>query len=312
MTAPVNEDLAEFAKWHIASGDIDPAYPVLAALTEALCDNDDETLRFIFLYVTYYDLPSAIGAWKRGVFRQPGCPPDDLTARFPTGTERRAHRSPRKLVAHLADLDHLANKHGSLTNWLLPATGENPHENWVTSQVLLQQPHGNGRWAAYKTGEILATVLGWPLQPTDAGHAFSSGPRKGLADCYPATEALTGFTPDVVDQLDTQTAGLQRWLSDRLDNETPVEQIETVLCDWHSTLKGGYYIGHDIDQMLSQTTRARNRGVIDDEIVDDLTRIRANVFAPRWLGEANNWVGVRPALKNWYKDHGVLKWWDWA
>ena len=309
--APVNEDIAEFARWHLASGDVDPAYPVLRRL---LPDGDEQALRFVFLYVAYYNLPSALGAWSRGVFTEPGRLPDETVAKFPTGTERRGHRSPETLIAHLADLAKIAEQHGGLVPWLreaFPSGGLSEGANWRSIQTDLRTVRGNGRWAAYKTGEILGTVLGWRLEPTDAGHDFSTGPRKGLADCYPETAHLSGFQPHVVSALDTHTRDLARWFVDKVGAHVPVEQVETILCDWHSVVNGGYYVGHDIDLMLEQINRAVERGVIDSETADRLLEIRAREFDHRWLGEIKGWDGVRRPLKRYYREHQIIRWWDW-
>lgn len=55
-------DLRTFAEWHVASQDIDPVYPVLADIEGELCRDDYERVWFTFLYVAYYNLPSAVMA----------------------------------------------------------------------------------------------------------------------------------------------------------------------------------------------------------------------------------------------------------
>jgi hypothetical protein len=302
-------DLATFAYWHIKSGDIDPVYPVLETLHTILCDDDEEALRFTLLYVTYYNLPSAIGAWSRNVFNKPGRLPELSIAKYATGTERRAHRMPHKLVEHLDYLDGIAANYGSLTAWLTHDLTDNPYHNWRLLQDRLRSVRHNGRWAAYKTGEILATVHKYPLKPTDAGHDFSSGPRKGLADCYPESAAISGFKPDAVNALDKLTNDLQEFLNLNVGSHVPVEQVETVLCDWHSLLKGGYYVGHDIDVMLEQGNKALSNGVLIESDYDELMFAREQAFTHNWLGEYNDWTGIRKDLKTLYRDSGKLEWW---
>jgi hypothetical protein len=302
-------DLATFAYWHIKSGDIDPVYPVLETLHSILCNDDEEALRFTLLYVTYYNLPSAIGAWSRNVFNQQGRLPELSIAKYATGTERRAHRMPHKLIEHLDYLDGIAANYGSLTAWLTHDLTDNHYHNWRLLQDRLRSVRHNGRWAAYKTGEILATVHKYPLKPTDAGHDFSSGPRKGLVDCYPESAAITGFKPDAVNALDKLTHDLQEFLNLNVGSHVPIEQVETVLCDWHSLLKGGYYVGHDIDVMLEQANKAVSTGVLIDIDYDELMFAREQEFAHCWLGEYNNWNGIRKDLKTLYRDSGELQWW---
>lgn len=301
--------LANFAYWHVRSGDIDPVYPVLRILHDLLCDDEEEALRLTFLYVAYYNLPSAVAAWNRGVFTKPGRLPDLTIAKFPTGTERRAHRMPHKLVEHLAYLDGIASNYGSLSAWLETAVQLDPANNWQNIQHTLRNVRHNGRWAAYKTGEILATVHRYDLEPTDAGHDFSSGPRAGLADCYPETANMVGYKPNTVRVLDNYTWSLKLWLEEETKGVYPIEQVETVLCDWHSVQKGHYYVGHDIDLLLEQTYRAAADGRFNSTDLGQMLDARGEAFESRWLGEANDWDGVRKPLKRAYIDDGIIEWW---
>lgn len=304
------EQLAQFAYWHIRSGDIDPVYPVLQQLHDYYCSHEEEALRLTFLYVAYYNLPSAVAAWNRNVFNKDGRLPDTPIAKFPTGTERRAHRMPNKLIEHLDYLDGLAAGYGSLHTWLTHDLTTDARQNWRMIQDKLRSVRHNGRWAAYKTGEILATVHGWPLQPTDAGHDFSSGPRKGLADCFPEAAQIVGYKPEPVRKLDQLTDDLTEWLEASLGITVPVEQTETVLCDWHSVQKGHYYVGHDIDLLLEQTNKAKEAKRLTRQSYDTLIESRRMSFEERWLGEANGWDGVRKYLKRLYIDEGKVCWWE--
>lgn len=215
----------------------------------------------------------------------------------PTGTERRAHRDPAQFAPHIYELGRM------LTPDYIDVLQT---MNWYELQDELARWRGNGRWAAYKTGEMLGQVNDWPIEPLDAGHANSSGPRKGLGDIYPDLVPLTGNHPSVIRLLDRRTERL----ADAL--ELPVRQVETVLCDWHSVLKGSYYIGHDIDLMLEQTLHPSVAGAERLLIIDT----RADVFHERWLGEFNDagdeprWLGVRKELKKLYRDRGELIWWS--
>lgn len=309
--APEQADaLRRFAKWHIISGDIDPVYPVLQNLGTLYCADEEEAIRLTFLYVTYYNLPSAIAAWNQSVFTKPGRLPELPIAKYPTGTERRAHRMPNKLIEHLAYLDGLVANYGSLHTWLTHDLTSNAETNWLIVQDKLRSVRHNGRWAAYKTGEILATVHGWPLSPTDAGHDFSSGPRQGLADCFPEAAQIVGYKPEPVRKLDQLTHDLGVWLSDGLGIDVPVEQVETVLCDWHSVQKGHYYVGHDIDLLLEQTHKAGEAQRLKPQNYREMFWARDRSFDRRWLGEHNGWDGVRKPLKRAYIDEGIIEWWS--
>lgn len=301
-------DLPEFARWHVASGDVDPAYPVLRALADRAAD-DEARLRFVLLYVAYYDLGSALAAWTAGAWRW-GEPLEDRASRFPTGTERRGHRVPARLVAHLADLDRLAREAGSLTAWLLAwVRSDDPLVNWRSVSEAVASVRGNGRWAAYKTAELLAEVLGWPLEAPDAGHATSTGPRAGLGAVIPAAAEVHGNTPPAIARLDAMTERLRSALA-AAEVDLPVSVLETVLCDWRSVLHGRYYVGHDIDLMAEQVARSVARGVLPGPEARHVAIARAASFDPMWLGEWSGWHGVRADLRTAYRDRGVIRWWD--
>lgn len=282
----------DFAHWHVASGDVDPVYPVLGCITGYLDLDAEDCLALVLLYVAYYNLSSALQAWLDG-WRY-GKPLTDAQLRYPTGTERRAHRDVRQFVKHMDSLNRCG------LDWFSPGPDAlTPVLRWRSIQRRLEAVHGNGRWAGYKTGEILDTVLEWNCPPPDAGHAHSSGPRKGLADLFPAAAEITGNDPASVLALD----GLTDILVDRW--AIPVAQVETVLCDWHSTVNGHYYVGHDIDQMLEQATR-----LASPPVLELIAAGRADSFDERWLGEASDWDGVRPALNRLYVDEHRIDWWN--
>lgn len=281
-------DLRLFAQWHVDSGDIDPVYPVLRWIEEDVCIDENEAVALTFLYVAYYDLTSAVMTWLDGW--RPGQELDWTQLKRPTGTERRAHRDPAQFAPHVFELGRM----------LRPDFIDVMRKmNWWELQDELARWRGNGRWAAYKTGEMLGQVNDWEIEPLDAGHANSSGPRKGLADVYPDM-ALVGNRASVIRRLDTRTAELAAAL------DLPVRQVETVLCDWHSTLQGGYYVGHDIDLMLEQSLRPQ----VPDHIRHLIIDARSDSFNSRWLGEEHGWPGIRRELKKRYRDRGELIWWS--
>lgn len=290
------DDLQTFAKWHVASGDIDPVYPVLRRLTDHLCNDEDEGVSLALLYVAYYDLPSALSTWMEGW--RPGMELTDAQLRRPTGTERRAHRTLPRFAEHIHFLGMVHRHYGSWADALTTDLTD-PSLLWHWLQERLASWRGNGRWAAYKTGEILVNVFNFPAVPTDAGHRVSSGPRHGLTDVWPELAPLTGNDPATIGVLDRYTEELTWFLG------LPVEQVETVLCDWHSVLKGHYYVGHDIDLMLTQALRPN----VHPEAMRMISAAREASFDSMWLGEASGWDGVRPKLKRLYIDTGELIWW---
>lgn len=290
------DDFVRFAKYQTESGDIDPAYPVLSFSIQELCDSEQEALELILLYVAFYNLGSSLAVWLDGYRFDRELSDGEL--RYSTGVERRAHRDIRQFRKHLESLASVRNRYGSFVAWLKPQT-DNPKMSWLIVQERLAQIHGNARWAGYKTGEILNDVLKWGCPPPDAGHAHSSGPRKGLKMLYPETSTLDGNDRATVSVLDRHT--------DHLCSATglPVAQVETALCDFNSLIGGSYYMGHDIDLMFEQSKKI-NRA----DVGDIIARARESRFEDRWLAEKNDWPGVRKNLKTLYRDHKIIEWWE--
>lgn len=296
--------LAQFAGWQLESGDIDPAYPVLAALAVDLGLDRAGTVDLVFAYVAFYNLASALRVLDDAGSPWPPWGTFDKWLKLPTGTERRAHRSPARLLDHLVALDRLRESHGGLDRWVDAQMSPNgPWASWNALEAALRDIYGNGRWAAYKTGEILA-YFGWPVAPTDAGHDFSTGPRAGLVLVDPDAD-VPGNDPATVARLDVLTEALRREVEDELGVPLPVEQLETVLCDYHALVAGRYYVGHDIDQQLQQLVLAP----LSNEMRALAADARRASFDERWLGEVGGWAGVRPDLRRLYRDEGRLVWW---
>lgn len=302
MAVTLVDDLATFSLWQLRSGDIDPVYPMLTAVGEILDLDTEQLAQLALLYVAYYHLPSALDMFCRADFTWPR-PEDVATIRRPTGTERRGHRSPGRLAAHVASVEAHIEAHGGLVPWMDFLAGAGCKE-WPLLMRALQDIDGNGRWASYKTGEILVTVLGFPSAPTDAGHAHSSGPRQGLGLFF-ADARGRGNSIEDIRTLDRYTRHLAKALAEA-GAPMPVEQVETVLCDFHSMSRGRYYVGRDTDELLEQITGApwlwaRAR--------DALMEGRQRAFQRRWLGEEMGWSGIRKPLLRLYRQTGRIEWW---
>lgn len=301
---PVNEallaDIVAFGGPHVSSGDIDPAYPVLKHIIDSRYLSSEQCIWAVLCYVAYYNLASALVCLEA----YPDGPPaemDPMIAGLPCGTERRGFRGGIGLARHMDSLYRHASAMGGLGGWLSPAIKCPPSgDNWTLLNVLVQGAWGNGRWAAYKTAELFQKVLRLPLQPTDCGHAFSSGPRKGLALLY---GPVVGNTPDAVAILDAQSNDLWELLMGHGIEGIDIAQVETILCDFHSMVEGRYYVGHDIDQQLEQLRVAT---YLPKHLADQVLKARRAAFPRQYLGEEMGWTVVDKKRARAYKDTGRI------
>lgn len=288
------DDMARFAQWHRASGDIDPAYPVLKHLQRGL--DGEAAIWHSLTYVAFYNLASAQTAFTPDPQRITG-----EAALLPTGTERRSLRGGTNLTRHVDSLLREATKHGSLTRWLTHRFNGDSRGNWDALRATLGTVWGNGRWATFKTAEVLGTVNGFDVTATDMGNDGSTGPKAGLEMLYGPTP---GNSREAVALLDEQGLRAQRALA-RRNVVMPLEQVETVLCDFHTLAGGRYYVGHDLDAMLE----AVNQPWVSERVRRQILEAREASFDRRFLGEFNGWTGVRKDLRRLYRDQGQLEWW---
>lgn len=275
-------DYERFHRLAVETGDIDPVYPVLRHYGWHFTGDAESLLWLTFLHVAYYDLGSAITVWH--ATPQPAMP---AVIRYPTGTERRAHRDTPQLERHLADLVATAEHYGGLGAWLnkAMASAPTPEDRWDEVSAAVRSVMGNGRWAGFKTCEMLAKVNDYDLAAPDMDHRYSSGPRHGLRMLYPDLPT-TDRAEDVAD-MDQASLQLVDHLAALGLPGADLATAETSLCDFHSLAHGNYYVGHDIDQMLAQLNRRD-----DLEHMDVLHAARATAFPDAYLGERHGWDGV--------------------
>ena len=265
----------EFAKAHIKSRDIDPAYPVLRHCLTEFDDRPDRIWRTI-LYVTFYDLGSTELAWAK----YPTPPGNVAPFALPTGVERRGFRGqPDRVAANLNGVLEAGRVAGGLDKWVDEQIGDGGEAGWTRARLAFEALPFCGPWASYKWADLLKHTLDEPIDAPDIG----VGGRGKTAGPIPGMEWLTG--------LDWKTCaediGEQRRLLDECrDLGVPfagLDQLETSLCDVNSLRKGHYYVGHDIDLMMKHLSGAG----------ENFWTARRKVIPGEYLGELWGWQGVR-------------------
>jgi Alpha-glutamyl/putrescinyl thymine pyrophosphorylase clade 2 len=276
------ERLGIYRSWHwlqVATDDLDPVYPVYRDLIKREGLSPDEAAMLVLLHVAYYHSGSALVALQE--FRSGVLPPLDL----PCSTERRGHRDRAKLALHLRSM--LGATADGAHAWLTePTTWRGMQDRYLTL-------YGNGRWAAYKLGEMVQKILGHPVVIPDAGHPNSTGPRKGLADLFPGLPTDSGAIS--VAALDATTNTVAEFLG-----ETDIAQVETSLCDFHSLVKGGYYLGHDIDEMQAQLL------AVPCDLTWSVMSSRLATLPHAYLGELHGRLGVSTVRNSAFRTTGEI------
>lgn len=295
------EPFVRFSRFQIESQDIDPVYPLLAAYYDREGFSEDAALWRTFLYVVYYHLGEAAKLWE--LLPEPReVSPAELPSNPKTGTERRGMRgNPAAAATHINGAVRFLRKRqrGSVARWVRACCKPRGRKGWTLLRRSFQTlPHA-GEWSSYKFADLVKNVHGLPITAADIG--VGGGGRN--AGPVPGMVSLTGRP--------WKQCACSVSLQDRLARETAragvvfdgLDQLETCLCDFNSLVRGRYYVGHDIDLMQEQ---------LAGEAAAPLRELRAEVFAERYLGEANDWAGVRPKLKKLYRETGVIEWWLWG
>lgn len=295
-------DFCTFSKLQLSSGDIDPTYSVLRWLYDDLGLDEETALWRTYIYLTYYKLSSAEKVW--------GLYPDlsyvvggklsaDPSMRLPTGTERRGFRGNDNAVKNINHMLLMASEYGSLQSLFRNDmhvwhndTIQTKKKYWDKARRRVEQIIGNGNWASYKWADLLKSVHGFPIIASDigvGGNSKSASPVVGL-------KLITGKSyEECARDVLLQEAIMNKCIVMGVPFDG-LDQFETCLCDYNTMCKGGYYVGHDIDQMMT--------GLTPDSV---FWRAREAVFSPKYLGEKNGWVGVRKEMKKRYKD-GKIGW----
>ena len=281
-----------FAQAQLASGDIDPTYPVLKRVHEGDKLDMDTALWRTLLYVTWYRLDSSEEVWKAVPALAPGLKAKHGGWRLPTGTERRGFRGNDLAWLHLDAVEEAARPHGGLAGWVEQSIGQGGKLGWEGARQAFQAlPHG-GNWSSYKWADLLKHVHGYPITANDIG----VGGGSATAGPVPGMVRLTGedWRRCATD------LGLQQELHDECVRRgvpfNGLDQLETALCDYNSLCKGSYYVGNDIDLQMDYL---KAMGA-------PWWEARAASFPAPYLGEVSGWFGARKELRTAYRDRGEL------
>ena len=85
-----------------------------------------------------------------------------------------------------------------------------------------------------------------------------------------------------------------------------VTGVETSLCAYRKFYKGSRYNGFYLDRQLEEILTTSKMDPKYKKIDEDLLQLRKQLFNPKYLGELNNWNGVRKEAKKLYKEKGIM------
>lgn len=292
MTGASVQAFSTFGEALVWSRDLDPIYPVLQWIEANHCEDEEQRLWLTWLYLMYYNLPSALVAFQR--HPEPVRVMDTDLCQLPIATERRNLRGNRLQVSCAAYWDTVIRR-GTQVNWVEAGVPDNvkPSTNYMVFYERAQELWGNGRWAAFKWADLLLHVHGYPLRPPSLMLKDASGPLDGMRLFWPGR---------TVEQLDEIAPNMLKWF----DPAVQYDVLETILCKYHSLVDGRYYVGHDIDELQENMERVANllTDPRDYQMMSTVWQARRATLPHVYLGEVHGWHGVDKERKRAYAQTG--------
>lgn len=280
------EDYAHLHWEETRTWDIDPHYPILKHIGDTLPTQDDKawlTLR----HAAFYHLGSTLRSYTESP--GPNLPNKHLT--LPVSSNRRGFRVPQRLRQHWDHLLTQIEQAGGPANYLTPTTTGT--QGWQQIFTKAQHTYGNGRYFAYKIAELSKEVMGHNITAPDAGHTYSTGPRRGLAWLHP--NLPQGNNPQTINTLNQITTQLAQTIG-----EPAIERVETSLCAFDSLNKGRNYLGLYIDEQQHQLNQTPS------DLTQTAYNARQQHIPNTYLGELNGWHGIQKQKLTTYRDERRL------
>lgn len=238
----IYKDFDTFSRALMTSQDVDPVYPFIKSL---LKKKDYEPEWFIFIYVMFYSLDSAIkfcdvmpcdyyfDVEKFKELRK-------TVKHF--GHERRGHcRNVNNQILMINEYLEYFVKKESIKFY------RETHKDNASFQDYVASMKFNGGWASFKTTELFEKALDYTqLAISDLGldgrnPNSNDGPVGGLRWLFGRDIEYNKNYFDIWNDFGRNLS--KAWGVD-------MGKVETCLCKWHKFYSGKYFIGHDIQEFV--------------------------------------------------------------
>jgi hypothetical protein len=250
--------IEEFGRQLIVTGDLDPLY---IALVGAELE-PTKLKRLLFAYWCFYnagaasyiaDAPTADKYWGRMLKAAYNTAETPIGGRWPRGHERRHFRGAAAITA----VDSYMQLAPDGPEALVDAFANHPRDHGKEGRLpfklvskRVQQLRLFGPWMAFKVGDMLERVMGVPICFEDADVFMFDSPYKaalmqadmliGNRDEFPSDASRIKWVVDHLGQAYSDLAAPPHF-----DRPIQLQEVETVLCKWKSSLSGHYPMGLD-------------------------------------------------------------------
>lgn len=262
--------IEEFGRQLIVTGDLDPLY--IAMVDARLAPT--KLKRLLFAYWCFYnagaasyiaDAPTVDDYWGRMLKAAYNTVETPIGGRWPRGHERRHFRGPACVKA----VDSYMNLGVTVCGGaymapesIVDAFANHPADHGKEGRLpfklvskRVQQLRLFGPWMAFKVGDMLERVLGVPVSFDDADVFMFDSPREAaMMQADKHLGARHEFSTEhgrikwVVDHLKEVYTDLAA--PPHFDRPIQLQEVETVLCKWKSSLSGHYPMGLDSRELL--------------------------------------------------------------
>ena len=244
-TRKIFKDFEVYSRALIGSKDVDPTYPMIKEIIDYF---EFEPEWFVFMYVAFYSLDSAIIVctsmptkedWDADTFTQLR----GVVTKF--GHERRGtSRNTQKQIVMLTEVVKFID---SINAARIGGNQSPMIDSNEDFRAAIEELPLHGGWASFKIAEIFEKSLGYKqfaipdlgLKGRDPNS--NDGPVSGLRWLYGRDRK---YTKDMFVHWNRFGANLAKaWGVD-------IGEVETCLCKFHKFMTGKYFVGHDIQEFV--------------------------------------------------------------
>lgn len=234
----------EFGKQLVETADLDPVYVVI--WESPLVRDQEKLAKWLWGYWLFYHMGTASWLVDQPNFWK-ALAAAAATKEHPRSSERRHFRGAQAIKA-VESLRALRLTPSELISGLVD--GDQPLELSTVLQRV-KQHRGFGDWIAFKVADMLerlqcARIL---FRPDHIFEMYDS-PRKGAEDMSVRHGPFQGNLYVWAYHMLCKSTELRLLLAPpRYERRLNIQEIETILCKWHSHLAGHYTVGKDIAEI---------------------------------------------------------------
>lgn len=259
-------DIYTFGAHLLDSGDLDPVYIMLHKAELST----EQLSRWLVAYWCLYHCGAASWLsncegrtfWSKLLDAAANTDPAPTGGRWPRGHERRHFRGGAAVTAVRSYMEQFPEPE-DMVDYIIgvdrPGPGSDARLDFISTSSRVQDLALFGPWIGFKVCDMIDRVLEYPVDFNQAAVFMFDDPRKaafmlwrqlmGLPESAKPKDraAEAAVIHGVVQHLAEHFKGFQA--PPLYDRPIGVQEIETILCKWKSSLNGHYPLFNDIDEI---------------------------------------------------------------